>query len=238
MKNLTEQDIRAAVLEEFQQETTVEFKLLVAQEDFDMFPYYFVKGKQYKLWICAYPDNISSMTIVAIPGLEGIKSIPTEVFGDFSQAVTASDYAMYAGGIPVDYSGFKYEFCKNKEEYKVIRNFDKGLQLIPEWYLDKQAIISKVREQYANSIIMAYVKIFGSPQGEKKVCWEIYVIDRNHNSRLLYTYFDIADGEFINFPFKGEIKDNIPLQQHVGAVMVDKIEFKYDGQKLSWGISK
>ena len=236
MKNLTEQDIRAAVRDKFGKDTPVYFKLLEAKENFNLFPYYFIKGKKYKLWICACPDGIRELIVVAIPGLEGVKTIPSEVFGDFTKAQNAVVYAMYKGTIPQDYSGLKYDFCKDKDDYRVIRNFGKGLQLIPEWYLNKKAILQKAQEKYPNCSVTAVGRIFGAPDGEKKVCWQIYIASRNLRHReQTYIYFDIAAGEFVKSPFAVIVKDRIPLQQHGGIVVIDNIEFKYDGQKLSWG---
>ena len=222
MQNLTEQDIRAAVRDKFGKETPVYFKLLEAKENFDLFPYYFIKGKKYKLWICSCPDDMKELTIVAIPGLEGQNT---------------AIYAMYKGTIPQDYSGIKYDFCKDKDDYRVIRNFNKGLQLVPAWSLEKRAMTQLVQKKYPNSVITAVLRIFGAPEGEKKVCWEIFIVNRSlRRPELSYTYFDIAAGKFIKTPFEQGVKDRIPIAHNGGIIMVDNVNFKNDGQKLSWGI--
>ena len=237
MKNIAEQDIRSAVRDKFGKETPVYFKLLEAKKDFDFFPYYFIKGKKYKLWICSCPDGMKELTIVAIPGLEGIKTIPSEIFGDFTKAQNTAIYAMYKGTIPQDYSGIKYDFCKDKDDYCVIRNFGKGLQLVPAWYLEKRAMTQLVQKQYPYCMVTTVLRIFGSPEGDKKVCWEILIVNRSRKRpEISYTYFDIAAGKFIKTPFEQGIKDRIPIAHNSGIIMIDNVNFKNDGQKLSWGI--
>ena len=139
MKNFSEQEVRSDMLANYGCSVPVYFKILKCRKDFDRFPYFYISGKEYILWIYANPRHPEDTTNVAIPGVEGFKEIPKEIFGDFTKAKDAVIYALYKEDvIPQDYSGFKRVFCRNKADYRVVRDFGRGVTLIPAERLSKK----------------------------------------------------------------------------------------------------
>ena len=95
MKNFSEQEVRSDMLANYGCSVPVYFKILKCRRDFDRFPYFYISGKEYILWIYANPRHPEDTTNVAIPGVEGFKEIPKEIFGDFTKAKDAVIYALY-----------------------------------------------------------------------------------------------------------------------------------------------
>ncbi|MFR1032126.1 MAG: hypothetical protein ACLSE6_06300, partial [Alphaproteobacteria bacterium] len=93
MKNFSEQEVRSDMLANYGCSVPVYFKILKCRKDFDRFPYFYISGKEYILWIYANPRHPEDTTNVAIPGVEGFKEIPKEIFGDFTKAKDAVIYA-------------------------------------------------------------------------------------------------------------------------------------------------
>ena len=164
MKNFSEQEVRSDMLANYGCSVPVYFKILKCRKDFDRFPYFYISGKEYILWIYANPRHPEDTTNVAIPGVEGFKEIPKEIFGDFTKAKDAVIYALYKEDvIPQDYSGFKRVFCRNKADYRVVRDFGRGVTLIPAERLSKKYIFARARESFGKenlSISMSSLIIF------------------------------------------------------------------------------
>lgn len=237
MKNFSEIEVRVDMCEAYGQcDNPIYFKILRCEEDYDMFPYYFIKGKQYKLWIYKNP-TMPSLTNVAIPGIEGFKAIPNEVFGNFTKDEDAIHYALYKEGtIPQDYSGIKRDFCKNKADYRIIRDFDRGLCLIPEKRLSKKYILSQLREQYGNEYLYTVVSRIYGIACQKKCFWEVTISNRKPKKpECIRRYYDITDGEFKKSPFGILITDRIAIAPHGLITIVDNVSFKNNGDKLFWG---
>lgn len=237
MKNFSENEVRADMHKAYGFcDNQVYFKILKCRVSYDMFPYFFIKGKEYKLWIYANPEMPKSLTNVAIPGIDWFKAIPYEVFGDFLKAKDALLYAMYKEGtVPQDYSGYKRDFCKDKADYRLVRDFDRGLCLIPEERLSKSYILSLLREQYGKEYLYTVVsRIYGIP-GHKKCFWEATISNRKPKKpECIRHYYDIISGEFRKSPFGVMITDRIAIAPHGLITIVDNVNFKNDGDKLRW----
>lgn len=147
----------------------VYFKILKCRKDFDRFPYFYISGKEYILWIYANPRHPEDTTNVAIPGVEGFKEIPKEIFGDFTKAKDAVIYALYKEDvIPQDYSGFKRVFCRNKADYRVVRDFGRGVTLIPAERLSKKYIFARARESFGKENLFTVVPAFSESRNKRK----------------------------------------------------------------------
>ena len=239
MKNFSENDVRDEICRYYgsvEARYPVFFKILTCQKDYDAFPYFFIKGKQYKLWIYHNPRHPEDTTNVAIPGVRGFKEIPREVFGDFTKAPNAITYALYKEEvIPQDYSGFIRDFCKDKTECRIVRDFNRGLYVIPAERLSRKYILSLMRKMYGHTYLYTVVsRIYGIP-GQKMIFWEVTMSGYNRNKpECIRSYYDIIRGEFLKSPFPVPVTDRIPVAPHSINVMVDGVNFKNDGEKLSW----
>ena len=77
-------------------------------------------------------------------------------------------------------------------------------------------------------------RIYGIP-GQKKIFWEVTMSGYNRNKpECIRSYYDIIRGEFLKSPFPVPVTDRIPVAPHSINVMVDGVNFKNDGEKLSW----
>ena len=237
MKNFSEQEVRSDMLANYGCSVPVYFKILKCRKDFDRFPYFYISGKEYILWIYANPRHPEDTTNVAIPGVEGFKEIPKEIFGDFTKAKDAVIYALYKEDvIPQDYSGFKRVVCRNKADYRVVRDFGRGVTLIPAERLSKKYIFARARESFGKENLFTVVpRIFGIPE-QKKAFWEVIwtVREKNGRKKTNRRYYDIVSGKFQETPFGIQITDRIPLDPHGPIVFVENICFKNDGENLSW----
>ena len=73
MKNFSEQEVRSDMLANYGCSVPVYFKILKCRKDFDRFPYFYISGEEYILWIYANPRHPEDTTNVAIPGVEGFR---------------------------------------------------------------------------------------------------------------------------------------------------------------------
>ena len=154
-----------------------------------------------------------------------------------SKAKDAVIYALYKEDvIPQDYSGFKRVFCRNKADYRVVRDFGRGVTLIPAERLSKKYIFAWARESFGKENLFTVVpRIFGIPE-QKKAFWEVIwtVREKNGRKKTNRRYYDIVGGEFQETPFGIQITDRIPLDPHGQIVFVENICFKSDGENLGW----
>ncbi len=239
MKNFSEEDVRDEICRYYGKADVSQpifFKILTCQKDFDAFPYSFLKGKLYKLWIYHNPRHPEDMVNVAIPGIDGFKEIPLAVFGDFTRAKNAITYAFCKENvISQDYSGYKRNSCDDKIECRIVKDFNRGLCVIPAERLSSQYILSLLREKYGHKYIYTVVsRIYGIP-GQKRIFWEVIISNLNRGkSECVRRYYDIIIGEFLKSPFAVPITDRISVTPHGITVLVDNVSFKNDGKKLCW----
>ena len=62
MKNFSEQEVRSDMLANYGCSVPVYFKILKCRKDFDRFPYFYISGKEYILWIYANPRHPEDTT--------------------------------------------------------------------------------------------------------------------------------------------------------------------------------
>lgn len=185
------------------------FREFMCTQDFSDADLEFKCGCLYRLMVFKNP-LVPHHLIVSIPGEEGYKEIPLSVFQRYQFGKKVSSTLI------------------NGMTYSLIGNFDGFFMFVPEWHLNKDAVLAHVKSIHGEGHYKIRPRVLGNSQG-MFVAWEVI---KYLPKRSIRWAFNVYDGRLDNsWSYRGKLikremnladKDKIFVWEHLRIKMRSK----------------